>query len=721
MLDTETPALKGLTIQGALLSVPDKDVGITAGHVMVKGGQLQIGSAVVPHTGRATITLTGTTAAEQPETTGFGAKVLGLMGGRLELHGAPTLTAWTKLAADTAVGARSVTLAEAPGWQAGDQIVIATSSLDQAEHDVATVQSIAGNTLTLEQPLRYAHLGGVRTVGGVTVDVRAEVGRLTRNLVIQGDEPSTSLKLGGHAMFMAGNGETSVQIANTEFRRMGQLNQLGRYPLHFHLMAAACKTCYVKDSSVRDTIQRGMVVHGTTGVLLSGNVVFNTVGHNIFIEDAQTTGNTLDRNLALVNRQPSPLHTEPMLVTQNDRMPANFWLKSGRNTLTRNAAAGSFANGFIYDGIEADGPLDFRNNTAHAAMAQEGLGEGDFDTKAGVMIIGGGHPQDRVQDTLVYHNAFGLWAEEGGPYVFERFVAAENRTAVENRGVSSDVTYRQGVFVASFPGGLRNVGNGIHFQYGSDVRLTAPTFANYSDNAFSASDIAQPPHVGLWLSGASFIGTKPVLVPAGDGVSTFEDDSFLPRGTYTADPRYTLLSCPQVTLSYPDGRGGLEGETYYRCAQRYGFAELDVRTGAAPAVRTHEAADILRSDGLSLRGGMFGYPALYGAGVGYTLTTASASGYSVRLHTTSLDGRVTPVDSEQALLDVAVTVLAPPSAVYRTTSTLEQPGAPREANRLRAVSSLPELSAAPLASYFYDATNRRVHVKASVRWVTLVP
>ncbi len=721
MLDIETPALKGLIIQGALLSMPDRDVGITAGHVMITGGQLQIGSATIPHTGRATITLTGSTAAEQPETTGFGAKLLGLMGGRLELHGSPTVTAWTKLTADTAAGARTITLAEAPGWRVGDQIVIATSSLNQAEHDLATVQAIRGDMVTLKQALRYPHLGAVRVVGDVKIDVRAEVGRLTHNIVVQGDDASTTLKLGGHAMFMAGNGETSVQIANTEFRRMGQLNQLGRYPLHFHHMATACKGCYVKDSSVHDTLQRGIVVHGTSGVVVSGNVVFNTVGHNIFIEDANATGNTLDRNLALVNRQPNPLHTEPMLVTQNDRMPANFWLKSARNTVTRNAAAGSFANGLIYDDVAADGPLDFRNNTAHAAMAQAGLGEGDFDTKAGVMIIGGGHPQDRVQDTLVYHNTTGLWAEEGGPYVFERFVAAENLTAAENRGVSNQLTYRQGAFVASFPSGLRNLANDVHFQYGSDVRLQSPTFANYSAKAFSASNIAQPPHVGLWISGARFIGSKPFMVPAGEGASTFEDDSFMPRGTYTADPRYTSLGCPQVTLTYPDGRGGLEGETYYRCAQRYGFAELDVRAGAAPTVRTHETADILRSDGLSLRGGMFGYPVLYGAGLGYTLTDASNSGYSVRLHTTALDGRVTPVDSEQALLDVAVTVRTAPSAVARTTRSLDRPGIPREADRLRAVASLSDLSFAPLTGYYYNPATRQVHFKASVRWVTVLP
>lgn len=721
VLDTNTPPLKGLTVQGTLTAAADVDVGITTDYLIVRGGVLQIGSAKAPHTRRATLTLTGSTTADLPGAAGFGAKVLGVMGGTLQLHGDPTPQSWTRLGADVAAGARTITLATAPQWQAGDRIVIATSSTDQAHHDVAMVQAVSGSQVTLAQPLRYRHLGAVRRVGGVEIDVRAEVGRLNRNIVVQGDDASTALKLGGHAMFMAGNGTTLVQLSQVEFRRMGQLNQLGRYPLHFHLMGTNCTGCYVRDSAVTDTVQRGIVLHGTQGVTLAGNVVFNTVGHNIFVEDADTTGNLIEGNLALVNRQPSPLHTEPTLVSQNDRMPANVWFKSGRNVVTNNVAAGSFANGFIFDGIQADGPLDFRRNTAHAAMAKEGLGEGDFDTKAGVMIIGGGHPQDRIEDTLVYHNAFGLWAEEGGPYVFNRFTAAENGTAAENRGVSNTVTYRNGFFVASFPGGQRGNANNVHFQYGSDVRLEAPTFANYGAGIFSATDIALPSQVGLWMVGARFVGTLPPRLPPGDGIATFEDDSFVPRGTYAADARYAPLSCPLVDFTYSDGQGGTETETFHRCEQRPGFAELDVRDMARPTVRLHDGADLRRSDGLVFRGGMFGYTALYNAGLGYAVLTAAPMGQSLRLHTTMLDGRTTPVDTEQAWVPASVPATVAPSAVFRTTANFDRPPAPLASQRLRRVGSLTELAADPLGSWFHDPAAGRVHFNASVRWVTIQP
>jgi hypothetical protein len=237
-------------------------------------------------------------------------------------------------------------------------------------------------------------------------------------------------------------------------------------------MVNGCTGCYVKDSSIRDTIQRGIVLHGTRGVTLAGNVVFNTVGHNIVVEDQGASGNLIDRNLALVNRQPKPLHTQPTLVAQEDRMPSNYWMRTAGNTITRNRAAGSFFNGFNFLGenteVEnppAGPPFDFRGNTAHAAMGREGAGAGDFDI-TGALLMSGMPPRpssDRIQDTLVYHSSAGLWPEESGNIVIDRFISAENGMGAENRGVSNNATYRNGVFVQSFPGGVKGQSNSIHF------------------------------------------------------------------------------------------------------------------------------------------------------------------------------------------------------------------------------------------------------------------
>jgi len=738
VLDIATPALKGLTVQGALVAAADKDVAITSDYVIVRGGQLQIGTAAAPYTRKATITLTGTTTAEAPGATGFGNKVLGLMGGSIELQGAPTVTGWTRLGVDVAKGARTLTLAEAPGWAAGDELVIATSDTDQNHYDQVTVQSISGNTVTLTTALKYKHFGAVRNVGTTKVDVRAEVGRLNRNIVVQGDTTSTRSKIGGHAMFMAGNGLNKVQIANTEFRRMGQHNQLGRYPLHFHLMAAACSGCYIKDSSVRDTLQRGIVLHGTSGITLAGNVVFNTVGHNIFLEDENTTGNLIDRNLALVNKQPSPLHTEPTLVSQNDRMPSNFWFKAGANTVTNNHAGGSFFNGFNYEGIDGGEddnrvglPLDFRNNTAHAAMGKEGAGAGDFDITGGLLISTEAKrpANDRIQDTLVYHNAVGIWPEESGVFVVDRFTAAENGLAIENRGVGNRQHYKNGLIVGKLPGSTFKGAQAMHHQYGSDTVLENITFAGFAEVGFASSDTG-PTQSNFRLINIGFVGARPAWGLS--DLSTFDlaDDGIAPRGFYAIGeaPWLATPACVSQALAVPDDDPIL----WSRCPSRPSYAELEVRDNPASTFNTKVNPFLKRSDGLRYRlgeaggenigSGMHSTTVIYNAGLGYAVDAApSAKGWAVRLSDAAVAFASADLQADTAWITLSLPVVAAPRSVNRTGTSFVRPNAATPANALRAASSLADFQANPLTTYFYDAAARVVRVQAGARWVIVTP
>lgn len=738
VLDIATPALKGLTIQGALVAAPDRDVAITADHVMVRGGQLQIGTAAAPYTRKATITLTGTSTADGPATAGFGNKVLGLMGGSIELHGTPGITGWTRLAADVNRGARTLTLAEAPGWAAGDELVIATSDSDQNHFDLVTVQSISGSTVTLAAPLKYRHLGAVRTVGTTKIDVRAEVGRLNRNIVVQGDGTSTRSRIGGHAMFMAGDGTNRVQIANAEFRRMGQLDQLGRYPLHFHLMAAACQECYVKDSSVRDTVQRGIVVHGTSGITVAGNVVFNTVGHNIMAEDEATTGNVYDRNLALVNRQPSPMHTEPTLVSQNDRMPSNFWFKASANTVTGNHAAGSFFNGFNYEGIdggEDDGrvgqPLDFRNNTAHAAMGKEGAGAGDFDITGGVLISTEARrpPDDRIQDTLVYHNAVGIWPEESGVFVVERFIAAENALAIENRGVGNRQHYKDGLIVGQLPGSAYRGARAVHHQYGSETVLENITFAGFASVGLEATDTG-PTQSAYKLINVGFMGNSPGWSLS--DLSTFElaDDTLAPRGFYAIGEAPWLVT-PQCT-PFAQSVPGDDPILWSRCPARLSYAELEVRDNPVSTFDTKVNPFLKRSDGLRYRlgeaggenigAGMHSTTVIYNAGLGYAIDAApAAKGWAVRLSDAAVAFATPDLQADTAWLSLALPVAAAPRGVWRTGTSFDRPDPPSPANALRAAVSLADFQANPTTSYFHDAAAQVVRVQAGARWVIVTP
>lgn len=728
VLDTQTPPLKGLTIEGTLVAA-DADIGITADFVYVKGGRLQIGSAQQPFMRSALITLTGSGTSDNAATPGFGSKAFAMMGGTLELHGAPRARNWTKLdGGDVPAGARSIRVAEAPGWKAGDQIVISTSGFNQNEYSLATIDSISGTSITLREPTRYRHLGSKRQVEDISVDVRAEVGLLTQNIVIQGDAASIASNTGGHMMLMAA-GPTTVQIANVQFQRMGQLNQLGRYPLHFHLMADGCSRCYVRDNTIRDTIQRGIVLHDTGAILVAGNVVFNTVGHNVVIETEATRGNTLDGNLALVNRQPSPRHTEPTLVSQTDRLPGNYWFRGADNAIVNNVAAGSQSSGFIYD-LPGTGSFNFRNNVAHAAMGLSGANEGDFDIMAGVMIIAErpAGVQDRVLDTLVYHSSHGIWPEESFvPYVIERFIVAENGVGVQNRGQGSKQIYRKGVFIGTLPGGaMTTAGMAMHNQYGADNEIVDPVFANYSTTASFAATDTMPTQSSFKLSNARFIATPGGIALDDMSRFLFTDDSVLPRGYY--------VDASQPWSAPPGCASASRGEArLLRCAPvEPGLGELELRLTAGANFQQRVAASLTRSDGLRYAMN----PQVFGSGLHSTTVLHSVPGVSYAVENTSgfYALRLWDIGGNPALLRgegstlVSVALAAAPGAVARGPKTQDgnpggDPGAGdalppiASGERLRAVGSMAELQANPLTGYWYDASARRLWAHVTPRWL----
>lgn len=95
--DAVTPVLKGLIIQGGSLTFDDyQDVELNVEYILiVDGGKLLIGSHDAPFCHMATIVMHGhRRSIELPI---YGAKVLGLRDGTLEMHGCSTGPTWTNL------------------------------------------------------------------------------------------------------------------------------------------------------------------------------------------------------------------------------------------------------------------------------------------------------------------------------------------------------------------------------------------------------------------------------------------------------------------------------------------------------------------------------------------------------------------------------------------------------------------------------------------------
>ncbi|KAM5281038.1 fibrocystin-L [Ctenodactylus gundi] len=412
LLDQSTPILKMLLIQGGTLIFDEADIELQAENILITdGGILQIGTEASPFRHKAIITLHG--HLRSPELPVYGAKTLAVREGILDLHGLPVPVVWTRLAHTAKAGEWTLILQEAVTWKAGDNIVIASTGHrhSQRENEKRTIASVSadGRNITLTRPLNYTHLGiTVPLPDGTLFEARAEVGILTRNILIRGSEnvewnnkipacpdgfdtgefaTQTCLQgkfgeeigsdqFGGCIMFHAplpGANMVTGRIEYVEVFHAGQAFRLGRYPIHWHLLGDLQFKSYVRGSSIHQSYNRAVTIHNTHHLLVERNIIYDIKGGAFFIEDGIEHGNILQYNLAVFVQQSTSL-------LNDDVTPAAFWVTNPNNTIRHNAAAGGTHFGFWYrmnnhpDGPSYDRnicqkriPLgEFFNNTVHS-------------------------------------------------------------------------------------------------------------------------------------------------------------------------------------------------------------------------------------------------------------------------------------------------------------------------------------------------------------------
>lgn len=428
VLDVSPPPLTRLLINGTLRVAPDVDVTLSATEVHVKG-TLQIGTEARPHLRRFVLTLTG---PEVPDHIPTGAKALAVLpGGLLEMHGESRIT-WTRLSATADAGAMTLQLADNVGrsaggkvpWRVGDRIVVASTDFDADHADEAEITAVNDASVSISRALSWRHWGTVQQIHGRAVDERAEVGLLTRNIVVQSDSFANT-GFGGHLIVLPGG---TMRVDGVEFYRMGQRGRLARYAVHWHMLGDATGQ-YVRNASIWKTNNRCLTIHGTDNTVASHNVCYDHLGHGYFLEDGAESGNRIERNLGLVARVPA---TNVRLLA-SDATPATFWLTHPDNHVEGNVAAGSVGFGFWYafpaspTGLstgQPDRPRNtplgvFRDNVAHS------------NHRPGLQVDAGPKP-DGTTETTSYHPRAGA-VSNGTPVlaVFENFTAYKHR----NRGI----------------------------------------------------------------------------------------------------------------------------------------------------------------------------------------------------------------------------------------------------------------------------------------------
>jgi hypothetical protein len=715
LLDVSPPMLASLRVEGTLV-FDEQDLDLTAGHILVLG-MFRVGTSAAPFQHRATITLTGTLA--DGDVMGMGNRVLGVAGGTLDLHG-ESRTGWTRLSSSAAAGSSRLLLEDAPDWRPGDKLVVASTDFDPNHAEVVTISSVSGPTVTLVEPLDFSHYGELQTIAGHTLDERAEVGLLTRNVLVRGDSAtSQEAGYGGHIM---GTGGT-LRVSGVMLRFMGQKGLVARYPMHWHVMGPVDGQ-YFTGSSVWGSFNRCVTVHGTDNARVEGNVCHSHLGHGYFLEDGAETGNLIAGNLGLGTQATD----EGVLPT--DGRAATFWITNPDNTIRGNAAAGSTGFGFWYalpaspTGLSTGQPelprntplREFSDNVAHTNW-RGGLHVDDGPRPDGetetVFYAPRTDPADAntavVADftrfTAYKHPGRAVWLR-GRDHRLGNSVLADN--AIGATFASSETFVEDALFVGESANNAGTVFNGAPRRgyefYDGRVGADRVTFANYTaagsipssalgflrNNGFSVS-------TGNFAGNVAFINANRYYLETphddrdGDKAAVFYDrdgDVTGAAGVFVV-PNQPFLVTPGCT-SRPEWNA-------YVCPQRY--VGLSVRSDAevvAPLTVTRDDAAALTLVGVPNNPNSAHASLLPGRS--YTVQFAGAAPLRPRISLSRT------IEGEWARL-----TLAYPQAALRVVRDFDS------SSPLPAAVDLAELDASTGDRYWFDTVTGMLHLKLVTR------
>jgi G8 domain/IPT/TIG domain len=218
-----SPLIDTIDVEGTLIFAPDANPNAVRtfdfSYMMINGGTLEIGTEDFPYTSKLVLTMHG--LPYDPELPMFGNKVIALYEGTIDIHGIKKLV-YTELNTTARPLDIMITLNAPIDWSVGDQIAIAPTFYDGDDVETRTIVAIDNTNpnlprVTLDKPLVNTHYAGTDTFqDGNTFTARAEVARITRNVVIQGDPATSQQYQHGGQLFAwtLGNDIMNVRIEN---------------------------------------------------------------------------------------------------------------------------------------------------------------------------------------------------------------------------------------------------------------------------------------------------------------------------------------------------------------------------------------------------------------------------------------------------------------------------------------------------------------------------
>lgn len=159
-------------------------------------------------------------------------------------------------------------------WAVGAEILITSHMRRMDQHQQRKITSITTTgdqaTLRLDQPIDKP------TAAEENKDFASEVALLSRNILFDDDGSSDTTLMGGHFIVMDTPNVTQ-HIEGIEIVRFGQQGILGKYPIHMHFCDDAKKSLILRNS-IRKSLQRCIVIHGTDNTIIEENVAFDVKG-----------------------------------------------------------------------------------------------------------------------------------------------------------------------------------------------------------------------------------------------------------------------------------------------------------------------------------------------------------------------------------------------------------------------------------------------------------
>jgi hypothetical protein len=224
-IDT-TPMLNALIVEGSLIFAPELDPNhhrtFDAHIIFVRNGKMEVGTEEFPYTSKITITMHSDLL--DPYLPIYGNKVIGCRYCELDMHGPERIPTWTMMEETAEVGANQITLKQEVDWVVGELIGVASTDYNGRHAEKRTIIAIDKTipekpVITMDKPFEYKHYAATEAYGDDTIDMRAEVGLLSRNVKFQGDPATSPMNQYGATIFLHSLGDDSL-VARLGFIEM---------------------------------------------------------------------------------------------------------------------------------------------------------------------------------------------------------------------------------------------------------------------------------------------------------------------------------------------------------------------------------------------------------------------------------------------------------------------------------------------------------------------